>query len=72
MADPAQQTAARAALSDASRALGLALSDFTILSVRRRRRANTKVPYYDVTLQLATGTQMRYQISDEGRRAEQA
>jgi hypothetical protein len=70
MADPGQEAAARAALTDASRALRLALSDFTVLSVRRRRRANTKVPFYDVTLQLATGTQLRYQVSDEGRRVE--
>jgi hypothetical protein len=70
MADPAQDAAARAALADASRVLGLSLSEFTVLGVRRRRRANSKVPFYDVTLQLATGTQLRYCVSEDGRRAE--
>ena len=70
MADPAQETAARAALTAASRALGLSRSDITVVGVRRRRRANTKVPFYDVTLQLATGTQLRYQVSADGLRAE--
>ena len=67
---PGQQVAARAALDEASRALNVTPPDLTVVEVRRRRRANTKVPFYYVTFQLATGTRLRYQVSDDGRRVE--
>ena len=70
MSDSAQQAAARAALSEASRLEGREPRDFAVLEVMRRRRSKTKVPFYYVTLELATGTRLHFQVSDDGRRVE--
>ena len=70
MADPGQQIAARAALSKACQAAGCDVRSFTVLQVLRRRRANTKEPFYLVTLSLPTGTRLRYFVSIDGQRVE--
>jgi hypothetical protein len=70
MSDPAQQVAARAALDEAGRTPGLSQGELTVVQVQRRRRANTKIPFYYVTVELGTGTRLTYQVSDDGRRVE--
>jgi hypothetical protein len=70
MADPGQEIAARSALAEASRSEGLMPGDFTVVHVRRRRRANTKIPFYEVFVEMTTGTRLHFQVSDEGRRVE--
>ena len=70
MSDPGQQMAARAALADACRTEGCDVRSVTVLQVLRRRRANTREPFYLVTLQLATGTRLRYVVCRDGQRVE--
>ena len=70
MSDPAQQAAARAALSVASRDLETPVNDLTVLQVIRRRRTRTKIPFYYVTITRPDGTRAFYQVSDDGQRVE--
>lgn len=70
MPDPAQQSAARAALAKASRELETDARDFTVLEVLRRRRDGTKLPFYLATLELPNGTRLTFQVSDNGQRVE--
>ena len=70
MSDPAQQAAARAALSVASRDLETAIDELTVLQVIRRRRSRTKIPFYYVTISRPDGTRAFYQVGDAGRRVE--
>lgn len=52
MTDPGQDTAARAALVWATAELG---GELRVVAVQRRRRANTKTPFYEVTIRGAGG-----------------
>jgi hypothetical protein len=70
MADPGQESAARAALAEASQSEGLTPGDFTVVHVRRRRRANSKVPFYEVFVEMATGTRLHFRVSVDGRLVE--
>ena len=70
MSDPAQQAAARAALSVAARDLERDIRDLTVVQVIRRRRAQTKIPFYYVTIRRSDGTHAYYQVSDDGHRVE--
>jgi hypothetical protein len=70
MSDPAQQAAARAALSTASSELETAVGELRVLQVIRRRRAQTKIPFYYVTIKRPDGTRVYYQVSDYGQRVE--
>lgn len=71
MTDPAQQVAARAAVRVAAEELGCAVGDLVVRQVVRRRRRDTKVPFYAVAVEQAgTGTTRKYQVSDDGGRVE--
>jgi hypothetical protein len=70
MPNQAGQIAARAALAEASRYLATAVHDLTVVELLRRRRANTKEPFYFVTVEAPNGTRLSYQVSDDGRRVE--
>ena len=70
MSDPTQQAAARAALSMATRDLETDVRGLRVLQVIRRRRGQTKIPFYYVTIERPDGTQVSYQVSDDGQRVE--
>jgi len=50
--DPSEDAAARAVLAWATAELGV---DLTVVGVQRLRRANTKTPFYEVTVRGAGG-----------------
>ena len=72
MTDPAQDAAARGALAKAAETLACDARDLIVREVVWLRRRDTKVPFYFVTIeQRANGTQLQYQVSEEGTRVEQ-
>src|SRR4051794_21186222 len=66
MSDPDRQAAARAALTEASRELGMNPSDFAVIEVKRRRHPISKRPYYSVVLVPSVGTRLGYAVFDHG------
>jgi len=68
--DPAQDLAARGALAGAVEILGVEIERLSVREVVRRRRRDTKVPFYYVTVEDPTGTRLILQVSDDGRRVE--